>query len=706
MSRRLVQRVIPVGTVDTLGGDAVGDPAANTVVAVQHQPWDGISTPTVGQVPTWDGTQWTPETGATGAPGFGEICYVDLATGNDATALRGRIDLKFLTIQAAVDAAATGDLIEMGPGIFDESVTMDGADVDYLTFVGCGRSTYPGDVSSGTTWLSSSGVPLTLTDASAQVAFMSLIGDGVPCINVSATNDQALFLLGLDLQSSGPRCLDIDGLGALRCLEVAPTSAIRLIDVVQSDWSGSSYEPTIPYQLRIQDGSTNGTHLFHTGGYGAMVITGRPIVTIRDGVTVASVDGSAYTTSGAQFNCAGNVLGAVILDPRATLNLSNGVYNDQVSIESAGSPTYVNAIAATFLADINIGDDIAFDLTRAKYSSLLVTIGTGATTNYTDHTNDDQHGIRTAYLRDGINLLHPIVTALSPGFMSSAMLATLGSVASLTSTPPVPVTQSTAAVGVATTAARADHKHDIEVDTAVAITDSTSDAGSGSSLARSNHQHAHGARGGGTLHAAATGSVAGFMTAAQVNELTSTTATANAAVPNTRTVTAGAGMTGGGALSANITLDVVANGDGSIVVNAHDVQVGVLASDAQHGVRGGGTQHAAVNTTTNGFATPAMLAATQRTVVRTPVSYPYTIDPTDLVIRVDTTSARTIALPDPATYVGICWLKDIVGQANTNPITVTRFNTELIEGLGASAVLRANWGKWGVFSNGTNWNFL
>lgn len=64
------------------------------------------------------------------------------------------------------------------------------------------------------------------------------------------------------------------------------------------------------------------------------------------------------------------------------------------------------------------------------------------------------------------------------------------------------------------------------------------------------------------------------------------------AVPPARTLTAGAGLTGGGTLAADRTFDVVANADGSIVVNTNDVQVGVLATDAQHGVRGGGTQHA------------------------------------------------------------------------------------------------------------------
>jgi hypothetical protein len=58
-------------------------------------------------------------------------------------------------------------------------------------------------------------------------------------------------------------------------------------------------------------------------------------------------------------------------------------------------------------------------------------------------------------------------------------------------------------------------------------------------------------------------------------------------------VIAGEGLTGG-ATSGDATLNVVANADASIVVNADDVQVGVLASNAQHGIRGGGTQHADV----------------------------------------------------------------------------------------------------------------
>lgn len=53
-------------------------------------------------------------------------------------------------------------------------------------------------------------------------------------------------------------------------------------------------------------------------------------------------------------------------------------------------------------------------------------------------------------------------------------------------------------------------------------------------------------------------------------------------------------------------MDVVANADGSIVVNANDIQVGVLATDAQHGTRGGGTLHAvAVAGVSAGFISAA-----------------------------------------------------------------------------------------------------
>jgi hypothetical protein len=118
----------------------------------------------------------------------------------------------------------------------------------------------------------------------------------------------------------------------------------------------------------------------------------------------------------------------------------------------------------------------------------------------------------------------------------------------------------------------------------------------------------HGARSGGTQHAVATTVVAGFLSAADKLKLDGIPP-GGGGVPATRTLTAGAGQTGGGDLSADRTFDVAAHADGSIVVNADDVQVGVLATDVQHGVRGGGTQHAVATTLVAGFMSAADKAA-------------------------------------------------------------------------------------------------
>jgi len=86
---------------------------------------------------------------------------------------------------------------------------------------------------------------------------------------------------------------------------------------------------------------------------------------------------------------------------------------------------------------------------------------------------------------------------------------------------PADVTKSAAAAGAATTVARADHKHDVSTAAAIELTDSTNAEGTATSLARSDHTHAHGVRGGGTLHAVATGGSAGFMSAADKTKLDS-----------------------------------------------------------------------------------------------------------------------------------------------------------------------------------------
>lgn len=75
---------------------------------------------------------------------------------------------------------------------------------------------------------------------------------------------------------------------------------------------------------------------------------------------------------------------------------------------------------------------------------------------------------------------------------------------------------------------------------------------------------------------------------------------------------------------------------------------------------------------------------------------------TDLLLGVDTTSARSITMPTPAS--GRFFLvQDETGSAGTNNITLVRAGSEKIGGVAASRVLATNWGSWIVWSNGTDW---
>jgi len=72
-------------------------------------------------------------------------------------------------------------------------------------------------------------------------------------------------------------------------------------------------------------------------------------------------------------------------------------------------------------------------------------------------------------------------------------------------------------------------------------------------------------------------------------------------VTTDREIIAGDGLTGGGNLTADRTIDVVANPDGSIDVNPDNIGIGTLASDSQHGNLGGGTLHSAATLISFGF---------------------------------------------------------------------------------------------------------
>lgn len=149
-----------------------------------------------------------------------------------------------------------------------------------------------------------------------------------------------------------------------------------------------------------------------------------------------------------------------------------------------------------------------------------------------------------------------------------------------------------------------DHTQYIHIDGRRAMTGDLSlgthnltNIGTANGVTIENH-HARHQTGGADAIPTVTTSIDGLMSASDKTKLDGIPASA---VPTSRTIIAGAGLTGGGDLSTDRTLDVVANADGSIIVNANDIQVGILATDVQHGNRGGGGLHSVATTSVAGF---------------------------------------------------------------------------------------------------------
>ena len=83
---------------------------------------------------------------------------------------------------------------------------------------------------------------------------------------------------------------------------------------------------------------------------------------------------------------------------------------------------------------------------------------------------------------------------------------------------------------------------------------------------------------------------------------------------------------------------------------------------------------------------------------------PFAVTLADYFIGVDVATAASVVLPaSPSGTVFI--VKDIDGDATTNPITITATGGTLIDGA-ASAVINAPYGALQLVFNGTEWNIV
>jgi hypothetical protein len=281
------------------------------------------------------------------------------------------------------------------------------------------------------------------------------------------------------------------------------------------------------------------------------------------------------------------------------------------------------AAAVALTVGIANAEGVSTSLSRADHTHAIaagtpVSIGTanaeGAGTTFARSNHVHAHGDQT------VGTLHAAATTSVNGFMSSTDKVKLDGIATgatntpLTAAAPVNVTKAAAVVGVATAAARADHKHDVATAAAVALTVGISNAegvstslsradhthaiasaapvaigtanaeGAATTFARSNHVHAHGDQTSGTLHAVATTSVAGFMSAADKVKLDGfpddgyglpdTLSVDNNTGPNSINFTNGSGITVASGNDLVVGLD-----GGSFVINDTDDVVSISGSE-------------------------------------------------------------------------------------------------------------------------------
>jgi hypothetical protein len=86
----------------------------------------------------------------------------------------------------------------------------------------------------------------------------------------------------------------------------------------------------------------------------------------------------------------------------------------------------------------------------------------------------------------------------------------------------------------------------------------------------------------------------------------------------------------------------------------------------------------------------------------------YNVTKNDVVLLVDTGAARTINLPAVSERRGrVLLIKDEVGTASSNNITVSRAGSDTIDGNNTSVVMSANFGSILLIAgNGTEWHVL
>lgn len=103
---------------------------------------------------------------------------------------------------------------------------------------------------------------------------------------------------------------------------------------------------------------------------------------------------------------------------------------------------------------------------------------------------------------------------------------------------------------------------------------------------------------------------------------------------------------------------------------------------------------------------PTTLNGAQIVKLTSPGAYPYTVLVTDYIVLVDTSSARTIRLPDAPTAPQVFVIKDNVGLQGANNTTLTTVGGVVTIDGAASVSITTNWTSVAVVFNGTSYRVI
>lgn len=278
-----------------------------------------------------------------------------------------------------------------------------------------------------------------------------------------------------------------------------------------------------------------------------------------DTITVANIPSTTEKAALAGSSGTPGAGNTYVTDADARMTNARTPSAHTTSHQHGGSDEVATATpAANAIPKAGAGGTLAIGFIPLGSSGSTVTVGNDA--RLSDARTPTSHA--ASHKGGGADVIDNATTTVA-GLMSGADKTKLDAVASgaaaLTPAAPENVTKATAVVGVATTAARADHKHDVATASASSLTPGGSNSeGSSTSLARADHTHALPAYGS-SAATIAQGDDSRFPTAGQKQALVGTAGTPGTANPFVTTTDERLGAKA----TADIVLSVTTTGNDS-----------------------------------------------------------------------------------------------------------------------------------------------